>query len=240
METIVVFSGAGLSAESGIPTFRDSDGLWHNHRVQDVASPDGWWRDKELVLKFYEERAKNISAAEPNAGHKAIADLQKKYRVINITQNIDDLLERAGCTEVVHLHGSIRRKKCEFHSNITGRFDPTFPCYYDEITQEWAKFGESCPVCGGQLRPDVVWFGEAVDLKEFELVDLANRSDTLGIIGVGTTANVQPAASILLMFNQCKEKHFVDPRPPGRLMSWKLWTGTATQELPKLVNKLLA
>lgn len=240
MKTIVTFSGAGLSAESGIPTFRDSNGLWHNHKVEDVATPEGWQKDKELVLKFYEERAKNISAAEPNAGHKALAALQDKYRVINITQNIDDLLERAGCKEVVHLHGSIRRKKCEFHSNISHRFDPDLHCYYDEVTEEWAKFGEQCPVCGGQLRPDVVWFGEAVDLKEFELIELASHPDTVGIIGVGTTANVQPAASILRLFNDCKEKHFVDPNPPGRLMSWKLWVGPASKELPKLVKKLLS
>jgi NAD-dependent deacetylase len=240
MKTIVTFSGAGLSAESGIPTFRDSNGLWHNHKVEDVASPDGWKRDRQTVLKFYEERAKNISAAQPNDAHKALADLQSKYRVVNITQNIDDLLERAGCKEVYHLHGSIRRKKCEFHQNITGKFDPDFPCYYEEETQEWAKEGEKCPVCGGQMRPDVVWFGEAVDMKNFEFIELATNPETLGIIGVGKTGNVQPAASILSMFNHCTEKHFVDPNPPGRLFSWKLWVGPASKEMPKLVKKLLA
>lgn len=240
MKTLVVFSGAGLSAESGIPTFRDSNGLWHNHKVEDVASPEGWKKDKETVLKFYEERSKNISQAQPNEAHKAISQLQEKYRVINITQNIDDLLERAGCKEVLHLHGSIRRKKCEFHQNIQSHFDPNFPCYYEEDTQEWAKLGEACPVCGGQLRPDVVWFGEAVDMKNFELIELATNPNTLGIIGVGTSANVQPAASILLMFNSCTEKHFVDPNPPGRLHSWKLWVGPASKEMPKLVKRLLS
>jgi len=240
MKTLVVFSGAGLSKESGIPTFRDSqDGLWHNHKVEDVASPQGWKKDKETVLKFYEERAKNINEAQPNAAHEAIARLQEKYRVLNITQNIDDLLERAGCKEVHHLHGSIRRKKCEFHQNTQNHFDSDYPCYYEEETDNWAKPGEECPVCGGQLRPDVVWFGEAVDMKNFELLELAHHPDTLGIIGVGTSGNVQPAASILLMFNHCREKHFVDPNPPGRLFSWKLWTGPATREMPKLVKKLL-
>lgn len=235
MKTIVTFSGAGLSAESGIPTFRDSNGLWHNHKVEDVATPGGWERDKKLVLQFYEDRAKNISEAQPNDAHKALADLQEKYRVVNITQNIDDLLERAGCKEVIHLHGSIRKKKCEFHKSVNVEMS----CYYDEDTQEWAKYGEECPVCGGQLRPDVVWFGEPVDMKEFEFLNLAHDKDTLGIIGVGTSGNVQPAASILLMFNHLKEKHFVDPNPPGRLFSWSLWKGPAAKEMPKLVKKLL-
>jgi NAD-dependent deacetylase len=239
MKTIVVFSGAGLSKESGIPTFRDSGGLWHNHKVEDVASPEGWKRDKEKVLKFYEERTKNINDAEPNEAHRAIARLQEGYRVVNITQNIDDLLERAGSKEVIHLHGSIRHKKCEFHQNITGRFDPDYPCYYEEESGGCAALGELCPVCGGQVRPDVVWFGEAVDMKNFELLELAHHEDTVGIIGVGTSGNVQPAASILLMFNHCKEKHFIDPNPPGRLFSWKLWVGEASKEMPKLVDRLL-
>ncbi len=239
MKTIVTFSGAGLSAESGIPTFRDSNGLWHNHNVEDVATPDGWKRNPELVLKFYEDRIKNVSEAQPNAAHKAIASLQDKFRVINITQNIDDLLERAGCSEVYHLHGSIKRKKCEFHQNIVGRFDPDYPCYYEEESQEGIKFGDKCMICGGQMRPDVVWFGEAVDMKNFEFIELATNPETVAIIGVGTTGNVQPAASILQMFSSTKERHFVDPNPPGRLVSWKLWVGPASREMPKLVKKLL-
>lgn len=235
MKTIVVFSGAGLSAESGIPTFRDSNGLWHNHKVEDVATPEGWHRDKELVLRFYEERFKNISEAKPNDAHKALADLQEKYRVINITQNIDDLLERAGCEEVIHLHGSIHRKKCEFHSSVD-----EMGCYYEEGTKEAVTINEKCPICGAQVRPDIVWFGESVDMKGFDFLELAEDSNTFGIIGVGTSGNVQPAASILLIFNGLKEKHFVDPNPPGRLISWTLWKGPATKEMPKLVKKLLS
>lgn len=111
MKKMVVFSGAGLSAESGIPTFRDSDGLWENHKVEDVADPDGWRRDPELVLKFYQQRFDAISNAEPNDAHKAIADMQDRYDIINYTQNIDNLLERAGCQNVQHMHGSVFRKK---------------------------------------------------------------------------------------------------------------------------------
>ena len=138
---------------------------------------------------------------------------------------------------MVHLHGSIKRKKCEFHQNIVTHFSPNYPCYYEEEAE--LVPGERCKVCGGWIRPDVVWFGEAVDMKNFELLDLAHHRDTLGIIGCGTSALVQPAASVLLMFNHCREKHFVDPNPPGRLFSWKLWVGPASQEMPKLVKKLL-
>lgn len=233
MRTIVVFSGAGLSAESGIPTFRDSNGLWHNHKVEDVATPEGWRRNKELVLKFYEDRSKNISEASPNDAHLALAELETKYRVVHITQNIDDLLERAGCKEVIHLHGSIRRKKCEKHKSARGS------CGFAESTQEWARMGEMCPKCNSQMRPDVVWFGEPVDMHDFEFMELANNKDTFGIIGVGTSANVQPAASVLYTFNDLREKHFVDPNPPGRLFSWQLWKGSAAIEMPKLVKRLL-
>ena len=110
---VVVFSGAGLSAESGIPTFRGSDGLWENHRIEDVASPEGWARDPKLVLNFYAMRFEKVQSVQPNVGHFALAKLQEKFDVINITQNIDDLLERAGCRNVWHLHGRIDYQKCE-------------------------------------------------------------------------------------------------------------------------------
>lgn len=119
MRTVVTFSGAGLSAESGIPTFRGKDGLWENHRVEDVADHQAWWRDKGMVLRFYEERFQKYRACEPNAGHRAIASLQEKFNVVNVTQNIDDLLEQAGCSNVVHLHGKATRAKCEHHHDIS-------------------------------------------------------------------------------------------------------------------------
>lgn len=225
---VVIFSGAGLSAESGIPTFRASDGLWHEHKIEDVASPAGWKKDSDTVLKFYEERYKNIQDAEPNEGHRAIARLQDKYEVINITQNIDNLLERAGCTNVKHLHGVISRKKCE-------NYDRVEPCDY--YSEGFAVKGDECPKCKGRLRPDVVWFGEAVDMDFFSLMELQGK--TFAFIGVGTSANVQPAASLLNIFGGLKEKHFVDPNPPGRLINWTLWQGKAGEQLPKLVSRLL-
>lgn len=213
---IIVFSGAGLSAESGIPTFRDSSGLWHNHRVSDVATPMGWQKDKELVLNFYIERYNNIISASPNSGHRAIASLEERYRVINITQNIDDLLERAGCKEVHHLHGSILSKKCE-------------KCDYKAAGV--ARSGEKCVLCSGQLRPDVVWFGESVDM------DFISKLSADIIIGIGTSATVQPAAGILHMFSNCK-KYFIDPNPP-LLKDWEIIKGKASEEMPKLAKRLL-
>jgi len=124
----VVFSGAGLSAESGIPTFRGSDGLWENHRIEDVASPEGWARNPKLVLNFYAMRFEKVQSVQPNAGHFALAKLQEKFEVINITQNIDNLLERAGCKNVWHLHGRVDWQKCERHHDIFGFRDSYFKC----------------------------------------------------------------------------------------------------------------
>ncbi len=237
---LVVFSGAGLSKESGIPTFRDSTtGLWHNHKVEDVASQDGWIRDKRVVLEFYQERTKNVRGVEPNAGHRAIARLQEKYRVVNITQNIDDLLERAGCEEVWHLHGDVNHRKCERHHSIaTLDGDPNFTCDFRASQVDPVLLGETCPKCGGQLRPDVVWFGEAVDMRMKEIEEMAPRTDVF--IGVGTSAQVHPAAGLLFLFRVAQEKYFVDPMPPLRLQSYTRLTGTASEHLPTLADKLLS
>jgi NAD-dependent deacetylase len=143
MKNIVVFSGAGLSKESGIATFRDSnDGLWHQHKVEEVASPEGWASSPQMVLEFYQARWKAVQEAQPNEGHKAIARLQDKYNVINITQNIDNLLERAGCNNIWHLHGSIDQRKCEYHSS-TGH--PDHKCHY--------MARHDAPVMCGMWRP---------------------------------------------------------------------------------------
>src|SRR5271156_1295982 len=154
---LVIFSGAGLSKESGVPTFRDAkDGLWENYRIEEVASQAGWQRDKKLVLEFYAARMANIRTSQPNEAHKAIARLQEKYHVLNITQNIDDLLERAGCEHVWHLHGGINSRKCERHLSIG---IDHFLCDYSAAQVEPVRLGELCPKCEGQLRPDIVWFG---------------------------------------------------------------------------------
>ncbi|MBE0641888.1 MAG: NAD-dependent deacylase, partial [Bacteroidales bacterium] len=148
--SIIVLTGAGMSAESGISTFRDSNGLWENHRVEDVASPIAWERNPELVMNFYNLRRRNVMEAEPNAGHLALVKLEQKYDVRIITQNVDDLHERAGSSNVLHLHGEIRKARSTVDENLV------YPIEGWEL-----RFGDLCEK-GSQLRPHIVWFGEAV------------------------------------------------------------------------------
>ena len=236
--TVVVFSGAGLSAESGIPTFRDSNGLWENHRVEDVASPGGWRRDPALVLRFYELRFRGVQTAQPNEAHRSIARLQAKFNVLNITQNIDDLLERAGCENVVHLHGLITRRKCEFHLDIFS--DGGYTCDFKTHQDVPVKLGDLCPKCGGQLRPDVVWFGEAVNF-DFDqlsvLVDEVDRHDGV-FICIGTSAQVAPASHLIPIFSPVKNKYIINmkTRPTG---DYTLLEGPATAMMKKLADRLM-
>jgi NAD-dependent deacetylase len=216
MKTAVIFSGAGLSAESGIPTFRDSNGLWENHKVEDVAHPSGWAANKELVLTFYQQRYNAVKEAQPNTAHYAIAKLQEKYDVINLTQNVDDLLERAGCKDVRHFHGSMRWRKCEWHRTacmLDG--DSRYNCGYKEEQSEPVKLGDLCPMCGGQMRPDVVWFDEPVAFEYESMRDLVKEvkyNDGI-FICVGTSAQVYPAAALIPFFVQVKNKWIVDKKP---------------------------
>jgi NAD-dependent deacetylase len=241
MKTIVIFSGAGLSQESGVPTFRDSNGLWENHRVEDVASQDGWQRDPSLVLNFYKERFNGVKSVEPNAAHRAIASLEQKYRVINITQNVDDLLERAGCTNVTHLHGTLCRRKCEHHhdiSNLDG--DQNFQCDYKVEHTTPVELGEKCPKCGGQMRPDVVWFGEAVDINYNKLKDecwLMKRQGGV-FICTGTSAQVYPAAYLISFFSQVPHKYIVDMKPI-KVSGYTRLQGKAGEMFPALAEALL-
>ncbi len=235
---IVIFSGAGLSTESGIPTFRDSGGLWEEHRIEDVASPEGWARDKKLVLDFYRMRFTKQLECTPNPAHEAIARLSTHHHVTNITQNIDTLLERAGSENVWHLHGRIDMQKCEFHHSLAFAFDPDFECDYKSIITRPIALGDLCPKCGGQLRPDIVWFGEPVDMRENLLMDLVRNADIF--IGIGTSAQVYPAAGLLPMFRRTKEKYFIDPNPNYELLDgFTVLKGTASEQMPKLTEKLL-
>lgn len=238
MKTIVVFSGAGLSKESGIPTFRDAnDGLWHNFKIEEVASRDGWIRNPEMVLRFYEARWNNVKSCQPNAAHFAIADLDRSFHVVNITQNIDGLLERAGASHVIHLHGSIDARKCEWHRSIVGlERDPTFHCDYRVNHSSPVQIGDHCPKCGGQLRPDVVWFGEAVDMQWDYFEDLAEKTDVF--IGIGTSGRVEPAASLLSVFRKAKERYFIDPEPPLGLSGYERLQGSACTWMPVLAKEL--
>lgn len=235
---IVIFSGAGLSTESGIPTFRDSGGLWEQHRIEDVASPEGWSKNKKLVLDFYAMRFIKQTECFPNPAHHAIAQLSQKYTVLNITQNIDTLLERAGCKNVWHLHGRIDIQKCEFHQSLAFPEQYDFDCDYKSLITKPIQFGDSCPKCGGQLRPDIVWFGEPVDMREEFLMEQIRSADIF--IGVGTSAQVYPAAGLLPMFRRTKEKYFIDPHPNYDLLDgYMVLKGSASEQLPKLVAKLL-
>lgn len=195
-QKIVVFTGAGVSAESGLKTFRDSDGLWENYNIEDVATPMAWVKNRQLVLEFYNMRRKQVLEAQPNAAHKAIAQLQNKFDVHVITQNIDDLHERAGSSKVLHLHGEIRKAR----SSV----DPSL--IYD-INGWEIREGEKCAK-GSQLRPHIVWFGEMVP----ELENAARITATAGIfIIVGTSLQVYPAASLIHYALEEAEKYYIDP-----------------------------
>lgn len=240
-QVVVVLSGAGLSAESGIQTFRGTNGLWEDHRVEDVASQEGWNKDKGLVLRFYEERMRKYMNCVPNAAHHAIARLQEKFDVYNITQNIDNLLEQAGCERVQHLHGMMTRRKCEWHRDITVLDgDKRFRCDHKEDQVEPVKLGDVCPRCGGQMRPDVVWFGEAVhdDFEHIrELCKEVKYNDGV-FICVGTSLEVAPAAFLVPFFSQVKNKYIVDLKPK-KIADYTLLEGKAGERLPELAEILL-
>lgn len=178
---VVVLSGAGVSAESGVKTFRDGNGLWENHRIEDVATPEAWNRDQELVLRFYNQRRKQALEVEPNAAHYAIAELEKYYDVHVVTQNVDNLHERAGSTQVLHLHGEL----------FKARSTKTPSLVYD--IEGWElKIGDLCEE-GSQLRPNIVWFGEEVPMMA-PAIDIAEQADIF--IVIGTSLVVYPAAGL--------------------------------------------
>ncbi len=240
MRPLVVFSGAGLSADSGIPTFRDTDGLWENHKVEDVAEHQAWFRDKELVLKFYEARHANYMACQPHAGHYALARLEEKFTVTHVTQNIDDLLEQAGCTNVRHLHGRINSKKCEWHKDIPANRNRAFTCDYKAETDGPVQMGDWCPRCGGQMRPDVVWFNESVDFNYDTVREMVRqvKYENGVFICVGTSVQVFPAGYFVSFFSQVKEKYIIDPKAHG-VADYELIKGGAAEQLPILVERLL-
>lgn len=237
MKKIVIFSGAGLSVESGIPAFRGTNGLWDNYPVEEVATPLGWIQNREKVLNFYEQVFYKMQQCEPNAGHFAIAKLSQQFKVYCFTQNIDTLLEKAGVQEVWHLHGRIDFNKCEWHYDIPPLY-ADWQCNYKAQISQPTQLGDLCPKCGKQLRPDVVWFGEAVDMHVEQLYEIVNQVDIF--IGVGTSATVYPAANLLRFFANVPEKYFIDPDPNfDALFGYEVLVGTATEKLPKLVNQLI-
>ncbi|MFN4123357.1 MAG: SIR2 family NAD-dependent protein deacylase [Flavobacteriales bacterium] len=192
---LVVLTGAGISAESGIKTFRGNDGLWENHRVEDVATPEAWQRNPELVLRFYNERRAQMHQVKPNAAHLALAQLESQFDVHIITQNVDNLHERAGSTKVLHLHGELSKARS------TG--DPRLVY---EITGD-IRLGDACEK-GFQLRPHIVWFGEMVPMIE-PAADLVRQADLLMIIG--TSMQVYPAAGLVQYAHPEIKKYYIDP-----------------------------
>lgn len=201
---MVVLTGAGVSAESGISTFRDSNGLWENHNVEDVASIDGWRRDPNLVMEFYNARRTQLGAVKPNAAHYAIADLEKDWEVTVVTQNVDNLHERAGSTKVIHLHGELTKVRPE---NCCNEYDDYSEETVFDIGYDTVQIGDLAPN-GAQLRPHIVWFGEAVPYIN-AAIDVVMKADVILI--VGTSLKVYPAAGLYAFANAGTPIYIIDP-----------------------------
>lgn len=225
MKKIVVLTGAGISAESGIKTFRDADGLWEGHDVMEVASPQGWQANPELVLEFYNQRRRQLHEVKPNAGHLALAELEKKYRVVIITQNVDNLHERAGSSQVMHLHGELLKVR----STV-----------YPQLVYDWPgdlNWGDRCEK-GSQLRPHIVWFGEEVPMME-QAIEETRTADIFMVIG--TSLVVYPAAGLIHYAPSHAQKFLIDPKAPEvqRVEHLTTYTLTATEGVPRVVQQLL-
>ena len=220
---IVVLSGAGVSAESGIKTFRDGNGLWENYDIMEVASPEGFKRNPALVLDFYNQRRRQLQTVEPNSAHIALAELEKHHDVTIITQNVDDLHERAGSTDVIHLHGELLKARSTVDENLILEWK-------DDL-----NIGDCCDN-NHQLRPHIVWFGEMVPMIEVasEIIE-----DADAIILVGTSMQVYPAAGLIQYAKANAQVYFIDPNPsinPTKRIS--VYAEKASTGVPKVVEKL--
>ena len=226
---ITVLTGAGISAESGIKTFRDAGGLWEGHDVMSVASPQGWQKDQELVLDFYNQRRKQVQEVEPNAGHLALLDLETHFNVQIITQNVDDLHERAGSSNIIHLHGELLKVRSIKNESLV----------YD-----WKKdlnTGDTCEE-GHQLRPHIVWFGEMVPMLE-KAAAITAQSDI--VIIIGTSMKVYPAAGLVGYAQQHVPIYYIDPNPSinhelDRSTNLTIVGEAASTGVRKVVDDLLA
>lgn len=221
--TIVVLSGAGISAESGLRIFRGAGGLWEGHRVEEVATPEAWKRDPEKVLRFYNERRRALLEAEPNLGHRIIAAWENHFRVLVVTQNVDDLHERAGSSKVLHLHGELRKARSTLD-----------PDYVVQLPSWELKLGDCCPR-GGQLRPHIVWFGEMVPLWPVA-ERWVQEADVL--IVVGTSLQVYPAAALAYAAPAKARKFLVDPNPPA-VPGFEIIALSASQGLDEVRRQLV-
>ncbi|HTO36032.1 MAG TPA: NAD-dependent deacylase [Flavobacterium sp.] len=197
MKKLVVLTGAGMSAESSISTFRDSDGLWENHDVMEVASIEGWHKNPSLVLDFYNKRRAQLKEVKPNKGHLILAELEKEYNITIVTQNVDNLHEKAGSSDIIHLHGELTK--------VRGEFSPDESIHWEDNLSIGQKNEK-----GEQLRPDIVWFGEAVPKIE-EAARIVSQADILLIIG--TSLQVYPAAGLLHYAKPHVPVYYIDPKP---------------------------
>lgn len=220
---IAVLTGAGVSAESGIKTFRDSDGLWEGHDVMEVASPEGYAKNPEVVLDFYNQRRRQLLTVTPNAAHEALADLEKKHDVTIITQNVDDLHERAGSTNVIHLHGELLKARCTVNENLV--LDWKNDLNLGDLSNN-----------NHQLRPHIVWFGEMVPMIEVA-AEVVEKADA--IIIVGTSMQVYPAAGLIQYAKSDALIYFVDPNPTiSDSKRIKIFAEKASTGVPKVVELL--
>jgi NAD-dependent deacetylase len=227
MQKLVVLSGAGMSAESGIATFRGANGLWQGHRIEEVASPTGWLRDPALVLEFYNQRRKTALEAQPNRGHQVLANLQRHFDVTIITQNVDNLHERAGSTRVIHLHGLLTQSRSTLDPNLIYQIDG------------WQlKLGDLCEK-GSQLRPNIVWFGELVPLIK-TAAHICSTADVFVV--VGTSLVVYPAAGLTEYVPMAARKFIIDPQIPDSIELHNFYPiqQVASQGLEQLERLLLA
>ncbi|MCY7409941.1 MAG: NAD-dependent deacylase [Chitinophagales bacterium] len=222
---IIVITGAGISAESGIKTFRDSDGLWEKYRIEDVATPEAWINNPSMVLDFYNQRRKDVLNAKPNAAHFALVKLEEYFEVTIITQNIDDLHERAGSKKVIHLHGEILKSKSSVDD------DQRHDCIGEIL------MGDKCEL-GSQLRPHVVWFGEAVPMME---VAAKQTGDARIVLVIGTSLQVYPAAGLINYASYSAKKFLIDPIIPEvpRVNNLECIEAKATEGVPILVARLI-
>ncbi|MGB0413824.1 MAG: SIR2 family NAD-dependent protein deacylase [Coraliomargarita sp.] len=223
---IVVLTGAGISAESGLKTFRDAGGLWEGYRIEDVATPEAWFDAPDLVLEFYNMRRRQLYEVEPNAAHRALVELEKHHDVHIITQNVDNLHERAGSSQVLHLHGELDTARSTDDESLL-----------IELHGRDIELGDKCPK-GSQLRPHIVWFGESVPMMS-EAERIVRQADVLLV--VGTSLVVYPAASLAFLAPKSADKYLINPEIPDdtRRYDFIFIEQTAATALPDLVEKLI-
>ena len=234
MKKIAIFSGAGLDKESGITTFRDTnDGTWNNYNIDEVCTPAGWKKNREKVLDFYNERRSQLKDVEPNDAHKQLVQLEENFNVIHITQNVSDLLERAGAINVIHLHGELTKARGPLYDHKTSSLDNIVDIGYNDI-----KIGDKCEITGSQLRPHIVWF-EEYPFQVDEAYTEISTADILLIIG--TSLSITYTLTLLSNVKEGCEVYYIDPNPVKTLFKYKITyiEKSATEGVKEFIEKIL-